>query len=731
MAQASSETPQLVVLGGAGQPATEEAETEPISKPAEEPAEAEISESEDPQAIPDEEPEDQELKPDEQSENPEAEPGEESDDPEDTPDEEPEDPEGMLGEEVKDSEAEPGEELEDPEAALVEEQPEAAEDTPTTKPTPSVSVPDSISGFLWSDGNGMAPTDWDGLYNGDEQPVAGYTVYLYAAGDLNQALAETRSGADGTYIFAELAPGNYVLGLASATVDDTEYLLPMEITTENKFATDWESDPLMAYTATIELAEGDTVSNINAGLRLPTSIMTRGSISLANLKYANQNDIVTIDNEQWYVAKTDINILTGETYLLLAMRYLQNFNNMDLSKFGTSQHYEGSYLQTRMTNRYIGFPTIRAIAVVPELGDHMTTNAVSLPTSTMAGSETKDIMFALSYSDYVNWNGGKPAPLKSPLKEYGQRAWSRTGDNTSTSHLYGIINVPGGSYNGIDAGLHYESMNIGEIPAVWVNGDAVEREVNVYYVDTNGNYICDPIFDTYNLLIGDTLTLTSAKTIEGYEFMYWQKGEYGTSQGSAFPNPTLTKDDVIAGTDIYLIYKAWAINVEVTKTVTGDFGDKTRPFEFTLCLQDSEESPLSSTFNYVISDLDTTAIDSGVLTLDGNGKATFNLTHGQTITIKDVPVDISIQVLEESDVNYSMTYTDSMHSGDILDEDMDFEVVGAGPRIFSFINDRIPPPLTGVDAGFRFMEALLFLTTLAILAGFITIEHICTSVWIR
>ena len=125
----------------------------------------------------------------------------------------------------------------------------------------------SISGFLWADGNGLLPTDWDGLYNGDESPLPGYAVLLYSADDLTTAIAAAQTDINGTYKFENLVPGNYVAGVFSDTVNGQEYLLPMAATVENRFAIDWDSDPLAAYTAIIALDESQAVEGINAGVR--------------------------------------------------------------------------------------------------------------------------------------------------------------------------------------------------------------------------------------------------------------------------------------------------------------------------------------------------------------------------------------------------------------------------------------------------------------------------------
>ena len=91
---------------------------------------------------------------------------------------------------------------------------------------PSGPPANSISGFLWADGNGMASTCWNGFYDSTESPLFSYPVFLYFANDLMTPIIQTQTGFDEKYLFENLAPNDYVLGLVSSTVNDEEYLLP-------------------------------------------------------------------------------------------------------------------------------------------------------------------------------------------------------------------------------------------------------------------------------------------------------------------------------------------------------------------------------------------------------------------------------------------------------------------------------------------------------------------------
>ncbi|MDR0205804.1 MAG: hypothetical protein LBI45_00865 [Bacteroidales bacterium] len=268
------------------------------------------------------------------------------------------------------------------------------------------------------------------------------------------------------------------------------------------------------------------------------------TVTLANLKKAKKHDQVSIDNRTWNVVRTQV--VAGDTCVFLALAVQTNYNNGEASSFSkTSTDYNTSLLRTRMTNYYNSFPTIKAIANKPNL-----TNTYSLPTTEMAGSQTVDIMFAMSYTDAVEWNGGKITPLSPPLSNYGTRFWLRT--PRTTTEVYGVY--PGGKT--IDAGLHYISSIIADVPAVWVNANAVARNVNVYYVDSSDAPIGAPNSTTYTVTVGEPFTMiySNVPTIANYEYVAWKKGISGTPQSSPFPNPTLLSSEVIAGKDIYLIY---------------------------------------------------------------------------------------------------------------------------------------------------------------------------------
>ena len=417
----------------------------------------------------------------------------------------------------------------------------------------------SISGFLWIDGNGMQPNDWNGLYNDEEWPLMGYSVYLHAADDLTHVLAATMTDMDGKYVFDNLAPGGYVLEVRGESVNGVEYLPPIFVTSDNKFAIDWSVSGLPAYTTVIELAEGQALTGINAGMRYPMGIAPFAATTLANLANANINDTLYVDNNTWVVVKKDT-VGTGQNKIN-AVYLIMRGGVPTSQKFGTSVDYNTSGLRTRMNSYYDTkrWPTIGSIALVPNIGtNHSSRTALTLPTAVMASAGSKDVYFAPSLADMVEWTGvpfGKPIPSYHPLRKgapdpFPTRFWFRTSRNDGEvfGYLYTANLLEGGiSHNG--------TSQIWETPGVWVNAGSVDRNVTVHYIDTAGKPIGSPNSKSYPVAAGNAFSLPSngIPNITDYKYSEWRKSQFGAPENFS-QNPALTQAEVLAGKDLYLVY---------------------------------------------------------------------------------------------------------------------------------------------------------------------------------
>ena len=583
----------------------------------------------------------------------------------------------------------------------------------------------SISGFLWVDGNGMLPTDWDGRYNGTEELLAFMTVYLYAANDLKTPLATTETGINGTYEFAGLPSGSYILGLISSFVSGNEYLLPFLETAENSFAIDWSSNPLMAYTKPITLTSGQVVEDINAGMRRPMGIMPLADSTFSQIWTAGGSPgaEVTLDGRVWYAIKrTTVN----NTNVVLLMHK----GEFTTTAFGSSTNYNGSTLQSKMTDLYTTnrFPTINTMAVVPQLGTLSLLTAKTEPTSVKANttSQTTDIFFALSYADLLEYNGNKISPLRAQLKTYQAQYWSRT--PASGANLWGIYPKA----DTFDAGLNPNGNVVGMVPAVWVSVSTtppVTPIVTLYTIDTDGNPIGTPSFTTHTTNGGIfTMAPSQAPVIEGFEYYQWKNGVSGALQPY---NLMIYLTGITTNIDIYLIYKKEPVaDVTLSKTIAGDFADKTKTFTFWVYFKDADDNELAqdTSFDYeggVLMGSGATPPSDDTLTLDSDGKAPITLGHGQKITIKDIPVGLKINIVEDADGNYAVSYTDSDDNSNTSIDDYytDFVILGEGDRSFDFYNTRVSVPPTGIEDEPWTFAAGLFPLAFFALVGWMLIKY--------
>jgi hypothetical protein len=138
----------------------------------------------------------------------------------------------------------------------------------------------------------------------------------------------------------------------------------------------------------------------------------------------------------------------------------------------------------------------------------------------------------------------------------------------------------------------------------------------------------------------------------------------------------------------------------VSKTISGDFSNMYREFEFTVTFTDLDGNPLpnGTKFSYVgdnVANTDAIAPANGILTLDSGGSAAFSLGHGQVIIIEDVPLDGHIRVTETPYEGYTASYADSEGGNPVFANDTGLLLM-TKDRVFSFNNERYVAPPTGI-----------------------------------
>lgn len=125
----------------------------------------------------------------------------------------------------------------------------------------------------------------------------------------------------------------------------------------------------------------------------------------------------------------------------------------------------------------------------------------------------------------------------------------------------------------------------------------------------------------------------------------------------------------------------------ITKEVTGDYGDRTKEFRFTVTLMDKNNSPISGEYPASGKDSLTTVVFT-------NGSTTFTLRHGESITIKNLPIDATYTVTEAQENEYTATY--SINDETQSNGSASGKLLGSTVTEVKVVNHRSDIPATGL-----------------------------------
>lgn len=168
--------------------------------------------------------------------------------------------------------------------------------------------------------------------------------------------------------------------------------------------------------------------------------------------------------------------------------------------------------------------------------------------------------------------------------------------------------------------------------------------------DHQGDF-CDGLYQTTVKLIDDGPGITAQETDTGWSALLVEQCMFHTRDGGT-PHTNLTGaylTDLFTG-DVTVKVKNDPIvgNLAVQKTVAGNAGEIGREWKFTIELKNANGTALSGNFRYKGESIVTgvTPPTGGMLTLGNDGKATISLKHGQKITIKGIPANVTYTVTE-------------------------------------------------------------------------------------
>lgn len=144
----------------------------------------------------------------------------------------------------------------------------------------------------------------------------------------------------------------------------------------------------------------------------------------------------------------------------------------------------------------------------------------------------------------------------------------------------------------------------------------------------------------------------------------------GTTEGTfAVAGTVLVGTDNKKSDSFNNVYNAGSL--EITKTVTGNLGDKSKDFTFTVTLNAPESKTVSSTITV-----------GGVETVFESGKEyTFTLKHGQSYTFGNLPYGVEYTVTETAADGYTTTVNGT--AGNTITSE-----ISAAAQTAAFVNDK-------------------------------------------
>jgi len=347
-------------------------------------------------------------------------------------------------------------------------------------------------------------------------------------------------------------------------------------------------------------------------------------------------------------------------------------------------------------NIYVFDATTKAL-VKTLLIPHSDANYMSFLFSTGHNFQERFLIFTDYYDEHDNYVG---------MRQYFHH-WDHVKEGTSHETRIGAIpsikDLNGTANNPTSYPHQFHNNYANALLVCFGEGEGAPEifyRVMEHYVDTNGN----PIRDAKPVPFKATENYSgTAPDIEGYIYKGYELDNFSSSPSNTGRNVGF---QVNGNRDVYFVYekKLDYTSVTLTKTVEGEYGDRSKEFTFTLLFENgSGPLPGGTTYTCV-------GVLGGVLTLDGNGTAKVKLAHGQSVTIDNVPTNCTISVTEDEDDAYDVSFRVGESAETRPGRSGTWELA-QGPLTLECVNTRKSVPETGVDAGSA--GAMLLLPLLA------------------
>ncbi|MDD7661377.1 MAG: InlB B-repeat-containing protein, partial [Eubacteriales bacterium] len=186
-------------------------------------------------------------------------------------------------------------------------------------------------------------------------------------------------------------------------------------------------------------------------------------------------------------------------------------------------------------------------------------------------------------------------------------------------------------------------------------------------------------------------------TRPGYEFLGWSedpKAKETDKLYKAGDQIIVDETDATAKNILYAIWKQSTVTLTVTKTVTGNFGDKSKAFQFSMQVDGG------NSFELIVNG---TALAKG-----SQSDYTFSLKDGENIVIEGMPVGKKIVLAETNAEQYTVSFNDTVETNRNYVNEKGLKE----NTTINVTNHRNVSPDTGV-----FVDSLPYILIIACVAG--------------
>lgn len=298
--------------------------------------------------------------------------------------------------------------------------------------------------------------------------------------------------------------------------------------------------------------------------------------------------------------------------------------------------------------------------------------------------------------DRTNYAEGSYADVKLPgdlaMKDKAFLGWALKEDAQKADYQPGDKLL-------IQADMDVNDDGVITLYAVW--GDKPVQTKLTYKANFEGAAPAEKVYELENNATVTILDYDNAElglpTRPGYEFLGWSEDPNAKETDKLYKaGDQIVVDNTDAANEniLYAIWKQSTVTLKITKTVTGNFGDKSKAFQFSMQVDGGNSFKLTA---------NGTALAEG-----SQSDYTFSLKDGENIVIEGMPVGKKIVLAETNAEQYTVSFNDTVETNrNYVNE----KGLTADTEI-AVVNYRYTQPDTGV-----FVDSLPYILIIACVAG--------------